>query len=305
MHLLMLICGLSAVASIVQFFIFPEAGDFRGIFAQKNVLGQVMVGGVLAALHCARIRGGFRYACVIALCTTVAYMSKSATSILTIFVLLWLSMIGRLYLKGGSTRAIASCLAIVSGLIIIFVALNDDLIFGVFGKDSSLTGRTLIWSYVEDQIGEKPILGWGFYGFWSPYNPLASQIAEAVGGVVNAHNAMLEFLLDFGFVGTAFFSFLWLRNLVLAVKCMNGPAKQFGLSSVLLLIAISVIGMSEVVLLSPSQIWTSLFFVAGLICEKQLWLARATRRRGISDVASMHARNSRASAWLVKGDRRR
>ena len=43
--LVVLICCLSAVASIVQFLIFPEPDDFRGIFSQKNVLGQVMVGG--------------------------------------------------------------------------------------------------------------------------------------------------------------------------------------------------------------------------------------------------------------------
>ena len=77
MDLVMLICGLSAVASVVQFLIFPEPGDFRGIFSQKNVLGQVMAAGVIAGLHGARIRGGrrFRYVCVIALCTIVAFMS--------------------------------------------------------------------------------------------------------------------------------------------------------------------------------------------------------------------------------------
>jgi O-antigen ligase len=225
-------------------------------------------------------------------------MSKSATSIMTIFLLLWLGMIGRLYLKGRSTRAIATCLAIISLLIVIFVVLNDDLIFGVLGKDSTLTGRTLIWSYVIDNIGEKPILGWGFYGFWSPSNPLASQIAEAVGGVVNAHSAILEFLLDFGFVGTAFFLFLWLRNFILAVKCMNGPAGQLGVSSMLVLIGTSVIGVSEVVLLAPSQLWTSLFFITGFICEKQLWLARAARTQKISGVASMRARDSRMAGKM-------
>lgn len=52
-----LISGLSAVASVVQFFIFPEPGaDFRGIFMQK-ALGQVMAGRVLAALHGAQSKG--------------------------------------------------------------------------------------------------------------------------------------------------------------------------------------------------------------------------------------------------------
>ena len=103
-------------------------------------------------------------------------MSKSSTSILAIFVLLWLNMLGKLYLKGSSTRTIASCLAIVSVSIVIFFVMNADLIFDVLGKDSSLTGRTMIWSYVTDKIGDKPILGWGFSAFWSPANPVALQI---------------------------------------------------------------------------------------------------------------------------------
>jgi O-antigen ligase len=289
MDLVMLICGLSAVASIVQFFIFPEPGDFRGIFSQKNVLGQVMVGGVLTALHCARIRGGFRYTCVIALCTIVAFMSKSSTATLAIFVLLWLNMLGKLYLKGKSTRTIASCLAIVSVSIVIFIVMNADLIFDVLGKDSSLTGRTMIWSYVIDKISERPILGWGFSAFWLFANPVALQEGEnhvTFFIISNAHNGVLEFLLELGFVGTAFFLFLLLRNFVLAVKCMNGPAGQFGLSSMLLLIGILVIGVSEAVLLAPLQLWTGLFFMMGFFCEKELWLARVARRQGMAASAA-------------------
>ena len=77
LDLIALICGLCAVASVVYSFIFPARGDFVGIFSQKNVLGQVMAGGVLAALHGLRIRGGrrLRHICIIALCTIVGFMS--------------------------------------------------------------------------------------------------------------------------------------------------------------------------------------------------------------------------------------
>jgi exopolysaccharide production protein ExoQ len=289
MDLVTLTCGLSAVASVVQFFAFPEPGDFRGIFPQKNVLGQVMVGGVLAGLHGARIKGGrrFRYFCIIALCTAVAFMSKSSTSVLTIVILFWLDILGRLYLKGGPIRMLGICLALISMPIAIFFVMNADLIFDALGKERTLTGRTLIWPYVIDKIGERPILGWGFSAFWSPLNPLAMQISEAIRGenwftfvIPNAHNGMLEFLLQIGFAGTAFFLFLWLRNFVLAVKCLNGPARQFGVSSVLLLISVLLVGVSEMVLLAAQQLWTVLFFMMGFICEKQLWLARAHGRGG-------------------------
>ena len=59
-------------------------------------------------------------------------------------------------------------LSIVSGLIAIGFVLNADFIFDLFGKDQTLTGRTLIWPYVIDDISERPILGWGFHAFWSP-----------------------------------------------------------------------------------------------------------------------------------------
>jgi exopolysaccharide production protein ExoQ len=287
MDLIALICGLAAVASFVHFFIVPPTLGLRGIFSGKNALGQVMAVGVLTGLHGALIRGGrrFRNICIIALCTIVAFMSKSATSIMAIAVFFGLSILGRIYLKGGSFRILSICLASGCVPIVIFV-MYSDLIFELFGKDLTLTGRTMIWPYVIDNISKKPLLGWGFCAFWSPRNPIALQIAEAIKGsnwftfyIVNAHNGLLEFLLEIGFLGTSVFIFLWLRNFIMAVKCMNGPAGQIGLSSVLLLMAILVVGVSEEVLLGAAQIWTSLFFMMGCICEKKLWVARAARRQ--------------------------
>ena len=297
MDLAALICGLSAVASVVQFLIFPEPGDFRGVFSHKNLLGQAMAGGVLTALHGIRIRSGrrFRYICIFALCTIVGLMSKSATSVLTIIVFCWLDILGRLYLRGGPTRKLSIFLSIVSVQIAIVFVLNADLIFDLLGKDQTLTGRTLIWPYVIDNISEQPILGWGFHAFWSTLNPHASQISNVLGWMIpEAHNGILEFLLQIGLVGTLFFMFLWVRNFAMALKCMNGPARQFGLSSVLLLIGILVIGVSEEVLLSGQQFFTSLFFIMGCVCDKDLRLARAARRHVRARSGSAPLRNALA-----------
>ena len=303
MYLLAFLCGLSAVASLAQLLIFPETGDFQGIFSQKNVLGQAMAAGVLAALYCARTsdRLRFRYICVIALCTFVAFMSKSATSILTIFLFFTIDFLGGFYLKGGYIRILSLCLAIGSLLIgiLLFAIFGTDYILSLFGKDPTLSGRTLFWPYVIENISKRPVLGWGFSAFWSPVNPTALQIDEAVKGdnwdtffIPNAHNGILEFLLDIGFLGTSFFVFLWMRNFVMAAKCMNGPAGQVGLSTALLLLGILLIGASEDVLLAPNQIWTNLFFIMGFLCEKELWLARAARRYGRLRPRSMPAANA-------------
>jgi exopolysaccharide production protein ExoQ len=286
-------CASSAAASLLwQFVLMPEPAingmepDFAGIFSQKNVLGLVMAAGVLGALHSVRIRqkGRLRYICIIALCITVAFMSKSSVSIVAIAALLCFDCVGRLYLKGGSGRAISIWLFIVGLIALLFFSANEDVILEFLGKDPTLTGRTLIWSHVMDDISERPLLGWGYAAFWVPGNPAATEIAEALKWTApNAHNGLLEFLLDVGLVGTSLFVFLWARNFVMALKCMSGPAQQFGLTSLLLLTMILLIGISEDVVLSAQQIWTSLFFVMGFICEKELSLARRTRRIRIAE----------------------
>jgi O-antigen ligase len=287
MDLIALICGLAAVASVVQFFIAPDPIEFRGIFPQKNALGQDMALGVLTGLHGAQIKGGRRFSniCIVALCTIVAFMSKSATSTLLIAVFFWLNILARIYLRGGSFRILSTFLTICCVPIVIFV-MHSDLIFELFGKDTTLTGRTILWQYVIDNITKKPLLGWGFYSFWLPGNPATLQIYEELrannwvtGFIANAHNGLLELLLEIGFLGTSVFIFLWLRNFIMAVKCMNGPAGQIGLSSVLLLTGVLVIGVSEAVLLSHEGI-NCLFFIMGFLCEKELWLARAARSQG-------------------------
>ena len=286
MRLVCLVCSVSAVASLVQPFIFPDlgSGEFRGIFSQKNVLGQVMVCGVLAGLHGARLKIGhsFRYASAVALCTIVAFLSKSGTSVFAIFILFGIDVFGRLYLRKGVGRKVAIGLAFAFIPVAIYFAIDSDLILNVLGKDSSLTGRTVIWPYVIDAIRERPIFGWGFWAFWSPLNPRSFQISREVGFgfyINSAHNGILQLLLQFGIVGTGFLLFLWLRYLVLAAKCLSGSRVQFAISTLMLLITIGEIAVSEEVLVSAQQISTVLFFTMGLICEQQLRLERVERRR--------------------------
>jgi O-antigen ligase len=271
--------------------------EFAGIFPQKNVLGQVMVGGVLGALHGMRVRKRrFVYVCILVFCITVAALSQSSTAMVAIAALLCFDFLGKLYFKGGASRAISIYLFIGCFLSLFWLSANEDLIWQFLGKDATLTGRTLLWSYVIDNIGDKPLFGWGFAAFWVPENPVALQIGDAVNWtVVSAHNGLLGLLLDTGIVGASFFIFLWVRNFVMALRCMGGPAQQFGLTSVLLLLTILMIGTSEQVLLSAQHIWTGLFFTTGFICEKELRLMVGASRPKIARRAPRRALASSAA----------
>jgi exopolysaccharide production protein ExoQ len=69
----------------------------------------------------------------------------------------------------------------------------------------TLTGRTVIWDFVQSEIARRPFLGWGYQSFWlvgldSP------SIVEAPGWVKNmpsSHNGYLDTIVDTGYVGLA------------------------------------------------------------------------------------------------------
>jgi len=138
-------------------------------------------------------------------------------------------------------------------------------------------------------IYRAPALGWGFQAFWSPSNPLALEVSAAMGWgflVPEAHNGILELLLQIGFVGTALFLFIFIRNFAMAVKCIHGPAKEFGASSLLFLVGIMILSVSETVLLTPDQFSSVQFFMMGFMCEKMLWRARNGKRDILPHTAS-------------------
>jgi exopolysaccharide production protein ExoQ len=132
------------------------------------------------------------------------------------------------------------------------------------------------------------VLGWGFQAFWSPSNPLVAEIERAVGWTIpESHNGLLELLLQLGIIGTLLFLFLLIRNLILAIKCMHGPAREVGASSLLFLINILILSVSESVLLTPDQFSTIQFFMMGFMCEKMLWLARYAQRKFVARPARL------------------
>ena len=195
-----------------------------------------------------------------------------------------LSALDSLWRRGGAARVFGVISAIfVTPLIIVAVAAPDTFLV-LIGKDPTLTGRIEIWDYVIQDIWMKPFLGWGYYVFWEPTNPFAAEISDAVHWTVpNAHNGLLEFLLDLGVLGTALFAFLLIRTIVLAVRCLRTPERALAISTISCCAGILLIGVSESVLLTSTQSSTPLMFLTGLMCERALYVAKGLRRYRVAD----------------------
>jgi len=82
--------------------------------------------------------------------------------------------------------------------------INMDRIAYILYHDSTLTGRTIIWAFVQYEISRKPLMGWGYQSFW--FVPNSPAITDAPGWVKmmpNAHNGYYDALLEMGYVGLA------------------------------------------------------------------------------------------------------
>lgn len=91
-------------------------------------------------------------------------------------------------------------------------------VLGYFGKNTSLTGRTLLWEYAAAAIADKPILGGGYEAYWRIGNSGAEQlwfysyIPNKSG--YHFHNTFLEVTVDLGFVGLGVFVILLILIIV-------------------------------------------------------------------------------------------
>ena len=186
-------------------------GALRGVFTHKNQFGAFMApGGVIFFLNAVR---GEKYSWVywglLALTCAAMVMSLSLTAIGTFALMLILCLIYRVFRwRYEILVSVVLALTIIGFIALIWFSgyIGSDSLLSSFGRDSTLSGRTLIWQYVWDKIQLRPWLGYGLSAFWngfdgpSGYVQLAMRIA-----IIYAHNGFLDIWLSIGIIGLSIF----------------------------------------------------------------------------------------------------
>jgi O-antigen ligase len=112
----------------------------------------------------------------------------------------------------------------VRGLLILILLYGTSLPFSggfsvtsftsALGRDSTFTGRTDIWAELVPYVKDRPLLGCGFGGFWTPEMRVKHIISQA-------HNGYLEVLMEVGSAGLLLIAAFVLSSAGKAVRALG------------------------------------------------------------------------------------
>lgn len=237
MEMLMLTGTLSAVLCILAVVFIPSAGldalhefSWQGVFYSKNHMGRIFLFLLTAGIHYngkTPVERCFRLAYIFLTLFMIA-MSQSKSA--------WLFTIGYLFfafllmISSKITKRDLYPIVIVSGMAVavsaVAIVLNLDAVLSLFGRDSTLTGRTEIWKILMLSALKRPLYGFGYDAFWAGHTSEGMNAFIAVYGKTGfmgsyAHSGYLATLLEEGAIGLLLILALIVRGLKDSFVCLR------------------------------------------------------------------------------------
>jgi exopolysaccharide production protein ExoQ len=191
-----------------------DGGKIQGIVGNSALLGFVALLAliVFAVQLAAGSTRRWRTVAWLALAALTVYLTRSATITLALVAVIAVALAVLLIRSARTSRArvgfYALIVAVVAALVVIVVVARDSVL-AAMGKQPDLTGRTDIWDSVIGLAVQRPVFGWGWVSYWTPWGEPLNTLAFE-GGVhqYQAHNAWLDVWLQVGIVGLTVFGAL-------------------------------------------------------------------------------------------------
>jgi len=176
----------------------------RGFFNHKVPAALYATLGALACLSCYR---GLKRALAISSLGIFVVLTGSSTG-LTIFptalVLFWSLNRIRAFKKESTAKIVTMTGVAAGGLVIVILSMFMDAILSGLGRDPTLTGRTLLWDWGIKTWMQRPLVGWGFNGYFN--SPYAIEISNEIKrfqnyDVPHFHQSYIQTAADLGILG--------------------------------------------------------------------------------------------------------
>jgi exopolysaccharide production protein ExoQ len=258
---------------------FDGGYSFAGAFSSKNQLGFFCAIGIyfsFATFFILRLRRAILPIILLAAALSLygLRISHSATAVITLAATLAL-MIGLgavSFFRAATRKSMFVAGAVLGlGLLAAFFTLGGySALLEAFGKNTTLTGRTYLWSQGLLVATKTPLLGVGYQAFWvqgfADAERLWHEYYITARTGFHFHNTYIEVLVETGWVGVILLTLLLLRTEgSLLARLLNDNADStahilFGLMTMLLMRS-----FVEVDVINPYVIGSFfLFYAAGI-----------------------------------------
>jgi exopolysaccharide production protein ExoQ len=256
--------------------------SFVGAFDSKNQLGLFASLGIyfafagLVILHEGGLARLLMLACGVMSAVALA-KANSATSVLAVAVTLATLICLKLAMLFSPLAR--KCGLIAGGLLVVvavMAALNMgafNFVLGIFGKDSTLTGRTYLWAQGWAASAQAPVFGVGYQAYWvqgfSEAERLWKEFYIGSRSGFHFHNTYIEVLVELGAVGFLLIAIMMIRVpfglLRRLISARGDPAAfvTFGIAFMFL-----VRSFVEVDVINPYVVGSFLlYYAAGLLAS--------------------------------------
>lgn len=172
------------------------AGAWRGVYLQKNMLGQVMA--TFFAIYLLKGRellgSRARQATALAVMLALVVGTRSASA----FALLVLCAGGSIILFVLS-RFTQIIIVLLAPILLLIIGALSSAVLSALGRGTDMSGRAFIWQAAGRMIAERPLFGYGYgsalMGGFTPY--IISRFKAQ-----NAHNGYIDLALSTGIIGS-------------------------------------------------------------------------------------------------------
>lgn len=251
-------------------------GAWRGVYIHKTLMGTIMTLTALVCLYLVSWRNALRPLALFALPMAIIALVMSTTKAALVILIFVLGCIPFYRALRWKPKHLALLLTIGLSPIALTIGIllsNFTTLLAMFGKTTTLSGRTVMWPLVIENIGYQPWFGYGYDTFW--LNGWEGDVANIWSRLPrgfeppHAHNAFLDVLLSFGWVGFAVF----ILNLLIfgwrAFRWVRADPTAEGLAPLLLLTFMILTNLTESFWFTPNIFWVGYVTMAITIAQRR------------------------------------
>jgi exopolysaccharide production protein ExoQ len=216
---ILLVAGIIlAIASYAMAILLPKygldwGGEWKGVLAQKNQLGHVVLF-LFSAFVFRPIPGNqrLRTVALAILPLGLIILSQSRGSLILAMLLIGVRFYGPLV--KNSRREQLPFILFATFCVLLGFVFGQEIIFSLLGRDTTLTGRTHEWAVLSFYALRHPWLGYGYGAFWTGTGDSLYAMKQVGGAMRGADSGYLDTMLQLGLAGMI----LWPIVMLAAIK---------------------------------------------------------------------------------------